>query len=185
MRNFLFGSLFSIVQLFSPSVTKAYDGTALHWSPQDSLPSILSAQRADILGGRMKQKAQIKYATHILPETLADWEKKKSEIVREVILNSGIKVDHDLELDMRVTGTVQMDGYAIKNIYFQTQPGIYATANLYIPEGKGPFPAVINMHGHWTEGKAAENIQSVGHSLAKNGYVCLSIDAFGSGERSI
>ena len=184
MRNFLFGSLFSIVQLFSPSVTKAYDGTALHWSPQDSLPSVLSAQRADILGGRMKQKAQIKYATHILPETLADWEKKKSEIVREVILNSGIKVDHDLELDMRVTGTVQMDGYAIKNIYFQTQPGIYATANLYIPEGKGPFPAVINMHGHWTEGKAAENIQSVGHSLAKNGYVCLSIDAFGSGERS-
>src|SRR5690606_3529978 len=25
---------------------------------------------------------------------------------------------------------------------------------------------------------------SVGHSLAKNGYVCLTIDAFGSGERA-
>ncbi|MEX0884573.1 MAG: acetylxylan esterase, partial [Cyclobacteriaceae bacterium] len=55
---------------------------------------------------------------------------------------------------------------------------------LYIPDGKGPFPAVINMHGHWREGKVAESVQSLGHSLAKNGYVCLAIDAFGSGERT-
>src|SRR5690606_28867153 len=55
---------------------------------------------------------------------------------------------------------------------------------LYVPDGKGPFPAVVNMHGHWTEGKAAESVQAVAHSLASNGYVCLSIDAFGAGERS-
>ena len=30
----------------------------------------------------------------------------------------------------------------------------------------------------------SDPVQSVGHSLALNGYVCLNIDAFGSGERS-
>ncbi|EPR67301.1 dienelactone hydrolase family protein [Cyclobacterium qasimii] len=184
MKNFLLVSLFIVVQFLSPHSAVSKEGMVLNTSPQDSLPSVLSAQSADILGGRMKQQAQIKYATHLLPDNLKDWEKRKTEINREVILNSGIKVDHDLALDMKVTGTVQMDGYSIKNIYFQTQPGVYATANLFIPEGEGPFPAVINMHGHWSEGKAAENIQSVAHSLAKSGYVCLSMDAFGAGERS-
>ncbi|WP_339922309.1 acetylxylan esterase [uncultured Cyclobacterium sp.] len=184
MKNFLLLSLFIVVQFLSPHSAVANEGRFLNSSLQDSLPSVLSDQGADILGVSMKQRAQIKYSTHLLPENLKDWEKRKTEITREVILNSGIKVDHELALDMKVTGTVQMDGYSIKNIYFQTQPGVYATANLFVPEGKGPFPAVINMHGHWSEGKAAENIQSVGHSLAKSGYVCLSMDAFGAGERA-
>jgi hypothetical protein len=151
---------------------------------RDSLPTVLVKKRADILGSSMKQKAQLKYATHQLPEGLEDWERKKIEIHRQIILNSGLEIDHDLPLDIRETGTVQMDGYAVKNIYFQTHPGVYATANLFIPEGEGPFPAVVNMHGHWSEGKAAESVQAIGHSLAKNGYVCLSMDAFGSGERT-
>ena len=41
------------------------------------------------------------------------------------------------------------------------------------------------MHGHWRDAKTEEgSIQRVGHSLALNGYVCLTIDAFGAGERS-
>ncbi len=78
-----------------------------------------------------------------------------------------------------------MKGYSIKNIYFQTRPGVYATANLYVPDGKGPFPGVINMLGHWQKGKIdPTGPQAVGHSLATNGYVCLTIDPWGAGERS-
>jgi hypothetical protein len=78
-----------------------------------------------------------------------------------------------------------MKGYQIKNIAFQTRPGVYATANLYVPEGKGPFPAVINMLGHWRKGKSEmDGPQPVGHSLALNGYVCLTIDPWGAGERT-
>src|SRR5665811_377585 len=57
--------------------------------------------------------------------------------------------------------------------------------SLYIPDGKGPFPAVINMLGHWPKGKIdSTGPQAVGHSLALNGYVCLTIDPWGSGERT-
>ena len=58
------------------------------------------------------------------------------------------------------------------------------TGCLYVPDGDGPFPAVLNVHGHWAQGHLSERVQARGHSLAKNGFVCLSVDAWGSGERS-
>src|SRR5690606_8866806 len=82
------------------------------------------------------------------------------------------------------TGSLKMKGYTIKNIAFQTRPEVYATANLYIPDGKGPFPGVIFMMGHSENGRLYEAYQSVGHSLALNGYVALAIDPWGAGERS-
>lgn len=155
-----------------------------HEANGDSLPNVLPANRADLLDSRLRKEAKLAYATQQLPSNLEDWKILRETIRQEIIAHSGIKVDHSLPLDLKETGSIQMDGYTIKNIYFQTAPGVYATANLYIPDGKGPFPAVVNMHGHWREGKLAESVQSVGHSLAKNGYVCLTIDAFGSGERA-
>ncbi|WP_339901594.1 acetylxylan esterase [uncultured Cyclobacterium sp.] len=183
MKKILLLSLFVIVRSFLASSAELKHEMVFSIVPPDSLPQVLAPRSADILNGRMKQKAQIKFASHVLPESLQEWEKRKEEIREEILANSGLKVDHELDLDMKETATIQMEGYAIKNIYFQTQPGVYATANLFIPDGEGPFPAVVNMHGHWMEAKGAENIQSVAHSLAKNGYVCLSMDAFGAGER--
>jgi hypothetical protein len=103
----------------------------------------------------------------------------------EIIKKAGVIIDHNLPLNTKVTGSIDMSSYIIKNLVFQTRPGIYATANLYIPQGKGPFPAVINMIGHWDKGKIdSTGPQGVGHSLALNGYVCLSIDPWGAGERA-
>ena len=152
--------------------------------PTDTLPNVLADQRADLLGTSLKKEAMLKFATHQLPDNLEDWKVMREEIREKIILHSGLKTYPDVPLDIRETGSKTMDGYTVKNIYFQTLPGVYATANLYIPDGKGPFPAVVSMHGHWREGKIAESVQSLGHSMAKNGYVSLVIDAFGSGERT-
>ncbi|WP_158857525.1 dienelactone hydrolase family protein [Lunatibacter salilacus] len=150
----------------------------------DSLPNVLAGQQSDLLGTSLKNQAMIKFATHLLPDNLEEWSEKREEIRNKIILHSGLKTYSNLPLDMKETGSKTMDGYTVKNIYFQTLPGVYATANLYIPEGQGPFPAVVSMHGHWSEGKIAESVQSLGHSMAKNGYVSLVIDAFGAGERT-
>ena len=103
----------------------------------------------------------------------------------EVIKKAGVVIDHELLVDIREKGSVRMKDYTIKKIIYQTRPGIYATANLFIPDGKGPFPAVINVLGHWQKGKIDNTgPQAVGHTLATNGYVCLTVDPWGAGERS-
>jgi hypothetical protein len=179
-QKFLFGIIF----LLTSSLVFATGNFTHPTFSSDSLPEVLSDQRSDLLESSLRNEAILQSATHQLPSNQEEWELYRKELRENVLEHSGIKVDHGLPLDMRETGTVQMEGYSIKNIYFQTQPGVYATANLYIPEGEGPFPAVVSMHGHWSEGKMAESVQALGHSLAKNGYVCLNIDAFGSGERT-
>ncbi|HUR30480.1 MAG TPA: acetylxylan esterase, partial [Saprospiraceae bacterium] len=150
----------------------------------DTLPNVLPQNHADIIGSKLKNEAYLRFAQHQLPTTKQEWEKYRTHLKNAIIEKAGVVIDHRLPFNYQETGTEKMEGYSIKKIIFQTRPGVYATANLYIPDGKGPFPAVINMNGHWPEAKMADMTQSVGHTLALNGYVCLNIDAFGSGERS-
>lgn len=96
----------------------------------------------------------------------------------------GVKYDKSLALDLKVINTFIHENVTLRNITYQTRPGVYTTATLYLPEGKGPFPGVINMHGHWHQGRLAARVQSRGFTLAKKGYVVISVDTFGSGERS-
>ena len=153
-------------------------------SNADSLPSVLTKNHADLLESRLRNQAILQFGTHQLPDNLKDWEAYRSELRKKIIQKTGLIVNQNLPLDIKETGSIQMMGYQIKNIAFQTRPGIYATANLYVPEGKGPFPAVIVMHGHWPGGRLYESFQAIGQSLALNGYVCLNIDAWGAGERT-
>lgn len=151
----------------------------------DSLPSVLTKNHADLVESKLRLEAVLKFGEHQLPDNLKDWETYRVKLKNEIIIKAGVIADHNLPLNIKETGTIQMKGYTVKNLTFQTRPGIYATANLYVPDGKGPFPAVINMLGHWTKGKIdPSGPQAVGHSLALNGYVCLTIDPWGAGERS-
>lgn len=151
----------------------------------DSLPHVFPESHADLIAGKLKFDAILKYSEHKLPDNLKDWEIYRIKLRDEIIKKTGIVIDHKLPLNIKETGKILMKGYSVKNITFQTRPGIYATANLYIPEGNGPFPAVIHLLGHWTKGKIdSTGPQAVGHSLASNGYVCLTIDPWGSGERT-
>ncbi|MCF8453910.1 MAG: acetylxylan esterase [Pedobacter sp.] len=151
----------------------------------DSLPDVFAKNHADFLESKLRNEAIIKFGTHQLPDNPEDWVKYRTNLRKTIIQKTGLVVNHSLPLDIKETGSIQMKGYRIKNIAFQTRPGVYATANLYIPDGKGPFPAVITMPGHWRKAKFdPEGPQQLGHSLALDGYVCLSIDPWGSGERT-
>ncbi len=155
-----------------------------HFLVSDSLPSVLPKNHADLVESRLRNQAVLKFGTHQLPDNLLDWDKYRIGLKNTIIQKTGLLVNTRLPLNMKETGSIQMKGYKIKNISFQTRPGVYATANLYVPEGKGTFPAVIVMHGHWPGGRLFESFQAIGQSLALNGYVCLNIDAWGAGERT-
>lgn len=159
--------------LFLPLIT---------WS--QVLPRVFGAERADVIHARLSFEAAAAFQRYVPPASVEAWEVRRKELRRQIIEKSGVEFFPNLDLDMKETGMTRIEGGVVKNIYFQTQPGIYATANLYIPDGDGPFPAVITMMGHSSNGKLYEMYQAVGHDLVRHGYVSLHIDPWGAGERS-
>jgi len=87
-------------------------------------------------------------------------------------------------LDPQVLGVLERDGYRVERLIFQTRPGCYATSTVYVPTGlKGRIPAVLNVHGHWAGARRDPVVQSRCIGLAKLGFVTLTLDAWGAGER--
>jgi hypothetical protein len=80
------------------------------------------------------------------------------------------------------TKTRDMGSYIIENVSFESLPGYVVTANLYRPKAAGRHPAVLYSIGHWDEGKIAG--QRIGANLAAKGFVVLSYDPVGQGERT-
>ena len=86
-------------------------------------------------------------------------------------------------LNARVVRRLQGDGYHVENVIFESRPQHHVTANLYLPEGDGPFPSVIVPCGHSHNGKAANGYQRISILLAKHGMAALCYDPIGQGER--
>ncbi len=76
--------------------------------------------------------------------------------------------------------TVDEDGFRVENIAYESLPGYWVTANVFVPPGPGPFPAMIVAPGHGA-GKASQF--AWGAHFARSGILTLSIDPMGQGER--
>ena len=114
------------------------------------------------------------------PEALA----KRRQFVRERILHAIGGLPERTPLNARKTGTLERDGYRIEKIIFESQPKFYVTANLYLPAtGQSPHPAVLYPLGHELGGKSNPTWQQMLATLARRGYVALTWDTLGQGER--
>lgn len=88
------------------------------------------------------------------------------------------------DLNARVTGKLERQGYRVEKLLFESLPGFRVTANLYVPTtSAGPFPAVLGVAGHSDSGKAYPAYQKMWITLARRGYVVLAYDPPGQGER--
>ncbi len=144
--------------------------------------NVWSEPAADLLKGQLVAEARRWHVLHQPPTTLAAWEEYRSGLRARLRELAGTWPEPP-PLEVREHGELKLDGYRIRKLTFQTRPGLRATANLYLPDGPGPFPGVLGVHGHWSQGKLAARVASRGHLLARSGFVVLVLDAFGSGER--
>ncbi len=87
------------------------------------------------------------------------------------------------KLNSQVVGTVKQKGYRIEKVIYESVPNRHVTANFYIPDGKGPFPVVVYLCGHWQEAKITREIVEEALLLVKNGFAAFVIDPIGQGER--
>lgn len=85
-------------------------------------------------------------------------------------------------LDAKVVGRLKGSGFVVEKIVFQSTPGRYVTAHLYLPENtQGKVPACIEMCGHGLDGKGTGSGSA--EQLAVNGIASMVVDPFSQGER--
>lgn len=106
---------------------------------------------------------------------------RQAQIKAKLLEIIGGLPDYNGPLHARVTGVITAEGYVIEKLLFQSLPGYYVTANVYRPLPKGRYPAVLLQSGHTQEGKPEPQIAAA--NLALQGYVAMTFDPVGQGER--
>ena len=86
-------------------------------------------------------------------------------------------------LNARTVATYRRDGYSIEKVIFESMPGVFVTANLFVPDGSGKRPAVVMSCGHADEGKDYSGYLRACVLAAKQGFVALMFDPHYQGER--
>ena len=129
---------------------------------------------------------------HCLAEikTLDDWTSRREEYRRQLAEMLGLwPAPARTELKPIITGKTEHADFTIERIQFQSRPGLYVTADLYIPKGlKKPAPAILYVCGHAQVKKdgiaygAKAFYQHHGAWFARNGYVCIIPDTLVNGE---
>jgi hypothetical protein len=115
-----------------------------------------------------------------------EWQARAKEIREQVLVSCGLwPMPVKTPLQAYVFGKIEREGYSVEKVYFQPLPGFYLGGNLYRPlgRGNGPFPAILNPHGHWNDGRLADNkdgsIAARCISFARQGMIAFSYDMVG------
>lgn len=123
-------------------------------------------------------------------QTAEDW-KAKAPVYRQQLAEMlGLHpMPERTPLMATKTGGFSGDGYRVENMHYQAVPGLYVTANLYLPEKiEKPAPAILYVCGHANvvkDGVSYGNKTGYHHHgiwFARHGYVCLIIDTVQLGE---
>ncbi|MDF2725454.1 MAG: acetyl xylan esterase [Paenibacillus sp.] len=84
-------------------------------------------------------------------------------------------------LNIRVTGTVDCDTFRIDKLVYESLPGLFVAAHLYMPKQlPEPAPAILYVCGHHRDQKI--NYQDHPRKFAQLGFVTLIVDTVQLGE---
>ncbi|HUU29327.1 MAG TPA: acyl-CoA thioester hydrolase/BAAT C-terminal domain-containing protein [archaeon] len=120
-------------------------------------------------------------------KNVEQWEKERVLIKAKLLKQMGL--DRAWPKDppaCRITHRIERKDYLLECMVFETAPGLYATANFYIPRGQGPgpYPLVIYQCGHGPGGPYGGKSRSKHHSawFAAHGISSLLLDPIEMGE---
>jgi hypothetical protein len=116
-------------------------------------------------------------------KTREEWEQRQ-KFVRETLWDIVGPFPEKTPLNAKITGKVKKRDYLIENVIYESLPGFYVTASLFIPDNvKKPAPAVLFCSGHSTGVYRLPSYQMPLLNLVKKGFIVLAIDPIGQGER--
>jgi cephalosporin-C deacetylase-like acetyl esterase len=116
-------------------------------------------------------------------KTRADWEQFRDVRLQALREALGRFPPVPKALKVRVTRTLEGDGYRIENLVFESRPGLVVTANLYTPANPPrSMPGILIAHSHHNP-KTQGELQDMGMTWARQGCLVLVPDELGHGER--
>ena len=136
----------------------------------------------DYLDGiaRTQLDARSEAVAHI--QTRAAAERRRDMVRRTITGLLGGLPENNGPVAVKSFGAISGDGFRVEKLAFESLPGFWVTANVYVPTGRdGPFPAVVLTPGHEASGKTGQ--YSFGVNFARIGIVALAVDPIGQGER--
>ena len=108
----------------------------------------------------------------------------RQAMVRKKIMSLIGTLPQRTALNVKLMGVTQADGFWIQKLILDSQPGFHIPALLYLPDGHPPdqkLPAILISPGHAPSGKVSDyNSAAI---FARNGFIVLSYDPIGQGER--
>jgi len=114
--------------------------------------------------------------------TLSDWERFRDPR-RKALAASISEFPPRQPLGTRVLKQYNGDGYQRQDLVYQTRPGFWVTANLYLPsDSKGRMPGILIAHSLHAP-KTQFELQDMGILWARAGCAVLVMDQIGYGER--
>jgi hypothetical protein len=113
--------------------------------------------------------------------TRADAERRQVEVRTKLRSLIGGLPERAPVQGVRPYSRSQQHGFTLESLAYESAPGMWVTANVYVPQGKGPFAAVLLAPGHGVRGKT--ELWTWGVNLARHGVLALAYDPIGQGER--
>ncbi|QOY87287.1 alpha/beta hydrolase family protein [Paludibaculum fermentans] len=179
-RSFLGGALGAPALLAQANLGRAeagsgqpFPGAAYHQYSR-CLPDYLRGLAAS--ARRTREAALAKLTTPAAIQQRQRW-------VRQTLVELIGSLPERTNLNAKTVGSFERAGYRVERLVYESRPDFHIPANLYIPAGKPPFPAVLFQLGHSGNGKAYDSYQRACQGLVKLGFLVLSFDPMGQGER--
>lgn len=114
--------------------------------------------------------------------TRADWERFRDPRLKSLAASLGNFPERN-PLLTRVTKEFAGQGYGRQDLAYQSRPGLWVTANLYLPANPpARMPGMVIIHSHHRPRTQAE-LQDMGILWARVGCAVLIMDQIGHGER--
>jgi len=202
MKPAIFATLLTSLLVLTPQVSLAEsaDGptyqTQAFDSPERTFPLFYE---------KLKARMPFKLGWEKNSLTPQQWREQGLEKARELIL----PYQDNTPFNPTVIDQIDRGDYVAQKVVFNISDESRVLALLLIPKGEGPFPAALFLHDHgskfdigkekfvetWNDDERLASSKAwadkffsgkfPGDELAKRGYIVLSIDALGWGDRSV
>lgn len=116
--------------------------------------------------------------------TLAEWQQRQKWI-RTTLMDMVGPFPERTPLKATIIKVINKEDYKVENLVYESQPGFYVTASLFIPtKQKGKkMPAIIYCSGHSESGYRTSSYRHTILNLVKKGFIVFAFDPIGQGER--